>query len=176
MDPYAFWKPEMSPAVYHGITTVLMGNCSVSLAPCAPDHRDFLAALMEVVEEVPKATLRAHLPWSWTAYGGYLDALEAAASPPAVQSLQSCATLNVYSLHYSLQQMYRGAWRDDLATRRRASAAGRPSTSVVSPHSPRSASLSLVGIGLYPIVTLGNQLWYEVVELYCKVSIGFIPR
>ena len=216
MDPYAFWKPEMSPAVYHGITTVLMGNCSVSLAPCAPDHRDFLAALMEVVEEVPKATLRAHLPWSWTSYGGYLDALEAAASPPAVQSLQSCATLNVYSLHYSLQQMYRGAWRDDLATERnsyrvgpncetwpnsltenpyqslkvgpqfgpilynfrsrRASAAGRPSTSVVSPHSLRSASLSSVGIGLYPIVTLGNQLWYEVVELYCKVSIGFIPR
>eukprot|EP01045_Picozoa_sp_COSAG04_P037130 COSAG04_NODE_9343_length_872_cov_1.287193_1_plen_71_part_10 len=66
----------MSPAVYHGITTVLMGNCSVSLAPCEPENREFLSALMEVVEEVPQSTLLSHLPWSWTSYGEYLDALE----------------------------------------------------------------------------------------------------
>ena len=95
LDPYAFWKPEMSPAVYHGITTVLMGNCSVSLAPCEPENREFLSALMEVVEEVPQSTLLSHLPWSWTSYGEYLDALERCRPAINLCGLASLAALRL---------------------------------------------------------------------------------
>ena len=95
LDPYAFWKPEMSPAVYHGITTVLMGNCSVSLAPCEPENRQFLSALMEVVEEVPQSTLLSHLPWSWTSYGEYLDALERCRPAINLCGLASLAALRL---------------------------------------------------------------------------------
>ena len=78
LDPYAFWQPSMAPAVYHGITTCLMGNCSVSLAPCRAQatHRDVLAELMQLVEEVPKASLLEKLPWNWESFGEYLDAVE----------------------------------------------------------------------------------------------------
>jgi N-acyl-D-amino-acid deacylase len=95
LDPYAFWKPEMDPAVFHGITTVLMGNCSVSLAPCMPENRAFLAEIMTVVEEVPKATLMEHLPWTWTTYGEYLDALERCHPAINLCGLASLAALRV---------------------------------------------------------------------------------
>jgi N-acyl-D-aspartate/D-glutamate deacylase len=95
LDPYAFWQPSMSPAVYHGITTCLMGNCSVSLAPCKPEHREVLAELMEVVEEVPKSALLSKLPWSWESYGEYLQAVEACQPAINVAGLASLASIRL---------------------------------------------------------------------------------
>jgi N-acyl-D-aspartate/D-glutamate deacylase len=95
LDPFAFWQPSMSPAIYHGITTCLMGNCSVSLAPCKPEHRDTLAELMEVVEEVPKSALLTKLPWTWESYGEYLDAVEACCPAINVAGLASLASIRL---------------------------------------------------------------------------------
>lgn len=72
-----FWKPALDPSSWHGITTVLMGNCSISLAPCNPEDQDFLALVMAVVEDIPGEAIRNELPWTWTSYGEYLQAVEA---------------------------------------------------------------------------------------------------
>ena len=59
------------------VTTALLGNCGVSFAPCKPTDREFLAGMMETVEDIPKQAILHGLPWNWESYGGYLDALEA---------------------------------------------------------------------------------------------------
>jgi N-acyl-D-aspartate/D-glutamate deacylase len=74
-DGQAVWDPDLSPSCWHGVTTVVMGNCSVGFAPCAPDRRDWLVEMMESVEDIPAAALRAGLDWSWETFPQYLDAL-----------------------------------------------------------------------------------------------------
>ena len=53
-----------------------MGNCGVTFAPCRPRDRDYLADMMESVEDIPAAAIMAALPWDWETYGGYLDSLD----------------------------------------------------------------------------------------------------
>ncbi len=52
-DGQATWDPEMSPSGWHGVTTVVMGNCGVGFAPARPDEHDFLIQLIEGVEDIP---------------------------------------------------------------------------------------------------------------------------
>jgi len=75
-DGQAVWDADLSPSCWHGVTTVVMGNCSVGFAPCAPDRRDWLVEMMESVEDIPAAALRAGLDWSWETFPEYLDALD----------------------------------------------------------------------------------------------------
>lgn len=76
-DGQATWENRMSPSSNHGVTTVLMGNCGVGFAPCKPDQRDMLVAVMEGVEDVPEVVMAKGLPWNWQTFPEYLDALEA---------------------------------------------------------------------------------------------------
>ena len=55
----------------------MLGNCGVTFAPCKSTDREFLAGMMETVEDIPKDAILHGLPWNWQSYGGYLDALEA---------------------------------------------------------------------------------------------------
>jgi N-acyl-D-aspartate/D-glutamate deacylase len=75
-DGQATWDPLLTPSCWHGVTTVVMGNCGVGFAPVEPDHHDWLIALMEGVEDIPGAALAAGIDWSWESFGEYLDALE----------------------------------------------------------------------------------------------------
>ncbi len=75
-DGQATWDPLLTPSVWHGVTTVIMGNCGVGFAPAAPDRRDWLIGLMEGVEDIPGAALREAIRWDWESVGEYLDALE----------------------------------------------------------------------------------------------------
>jgi N-acyl-D-aspartate/D-glutamate deacylase len=81
-DCQLFWDPMASPSPWHGVTTVVTGNCGFTLAPCRPEHRETLMRLLCFVEGMPLETLRAGLPWTWESFAEYLDALEAA--EPAV--------------------------------------------------------------------------------------------
>jgi N-acyl-D-aspartate/D-glutamate deacylase len=75
-DCQLFWDPEASPSPWHGVTTVVMGNCGLTLAPCREEHRDTLLRLLAFVEGMPLETLRAAIPWDWRSFPEYLAALE----------------------------------------------------------------------------------------------------
>ena len=75
-DAQATWDPELTPSGWHGVTTVVMGNCGVGFAPAAPDRHDWLIRLMEGVEDIPGAALTEGIQWEWEGYEGYLDALD----------------------------------------------------------------------------------------------------
>ena len=76
-DGQVIWDPTLSPSGWHGVTTLVMGNCGVGFAPAAADQRDWLMGLMEGVEEIPHAALAAGLRWDWETFPEYLDAIDA---------------------------------------------------------------------------------------------------
>ena len=75
-DAQAGWDPLLTPVSWHGVTTALFGNCGVTFAPCKPADREFLAAMMETVEDIPRNAILTGLPWDWESYGEYLDSIE----------------------------------------------------------------------------------------------------
>jgi N-acyl-D-aspartate/D-glutamate deacylase len=75
-DGQVTWDPLLTPSIWHGVTTVVMGNCGVGFAPAAPDRHDWLIGLMEGVEGIPGASLREAIRWDWQTVGEYLDALD----------------------------------------------------------------------------------------------------
>ena len=75
-DAQAGWDPLLTPVSWHGVTTALFGNCGVTFAPCKPADREFLAGMMETVEDIPKNAILTGLPWDWESYGEYLDSIE----------------------------------------------------------------------------------------------------
>ena len=74
-DGQATWDQRMQPSSWHGVTTVVMGNCGVGFAPCKPADHDRLIQLMEGVEDIPFPVLTEGLPWNWESYPDYLDSL-----------------------------------------------------------------------------------------------------
>ena len=75
-DGQVTWDPFVSPSTFHGVTTIVTGNCGVGFAPCKPDQRDWLIGLMEGVEDIPGTALHEGLKWQWESFPEYLDALE----------------------------------------------------------------------------------------------------
>ena len=75
-DGQATWDQEMAPSSWHGVTTVVMGNCGVGFAPARPDRHDWLIGLMEGVEDIPGTALAEGMSWEWETFPEYMDALE----------------------------------------------------------------------------------------------------
>ena len=75
-DGQATWDPLLAPSIWHGVTTVVMGNCGVGFAPAAPDRHDWLIGLMEGVEGIPGTSLREGIDWAWESVAEYIDALD----------------------------------------------------------------------------------------------------
>jgi N-acyl-D-aspartate/D-glutamate deacylase len=75
-DGQATWDPHLFPSSNNGVTTVVFGNCGVGFAPVRPQDRNRLICLMEGVEDIPGTALHEGLPWTWTTFPEYLDALE----------------------------------------------------------------------------------------------------
>ncbi len=76
LDAQIGWDSQLTSVTWHGVTTALLGNCGVTFAPCKPSDRDFLAGMMETVEDIPKKAILHGLPWTWESYGEYLDTLD----------------------------------------------------------------------------------------------------
>jgi N-acyl-D-aspartate/D-glutamate deacylase len=81
-DGQVTWDPFLSPSTFHGVTTVVMGNCGVGFAPCAPERHAWLIQLMEGVEDIPGTALTEGIRWNWESFPEYMDAVDA--SPLAI--------------------------------------------------------------------------------------------
>ncbi len=76
LDAQLAWDPMGSSSCWHGVTSVVLGNCGVTFAPCKPGDREELAEMMESVEDIPADSIMEGLAWDWSSYGEYLDAVE----------------------------------------------------------------------------------------------------
>ena len=72
-DPQICWDRLATPSLEHGVTTVVMGNCSLSLAPVMPEGRLKLIRMFEKIEDIKEATFDAAVPFNWESFGDYLD-------------------------------------------------------------------------------------------------------
>ncbi|MFE4461025.1 amidohydrolase family protein [Nocardia tengchongensis] len=75
-DGQITWDPQLTPSCWHGVTTVVMGNCGVGFAPVTPEKRDWLIGLMEGVEDIPGAALSSGIRWDWESFPQFLDAVD----------------------------------------------------------------------------------------------------
>src|SRR5712691_10916639 len=75
-DGQATWDPVLAPSSWHGVTTILFGNCGVGFAPVRREHRAGLIDLMEAIEDIPGTALAEGLKWDWESFPEYLDALD----------------------------------------------------------------------------------------------------
>ena len=76
-DGQVTWDPTLAPSSWHGVTTVVMGNCGVGFAPARPDRHEWLIGLMEGVEDIPGTALAQGITWGWETFPEFLDFLDA---------------------------------------------------------------------------------------------------
>lgn len=75
-DGQVTWDPYCTPSGWHGVTTVVFGNCGVGFAPCRVEDRDWLINVMEGVEDIPGSALSEGIQWDWETFPEFLDALD----------------------------------------------------------------------------------------------------
>lgn len=75
-DAQASWDPYLTPSSWHGVTSVVMGNCGVGFAPAAPDRHEWLIEMMEGVEDIPGSAMTEGMSWEWESFEEFLDALD----------------------------------------------------------------------------------------------------
>lgn len=76
LDAQLAWDPLPTSSCWHGITSAVIGNCGVTFAPVEPGQKEFLAEMMESVEDIPREAILNGLPWDWSSYGDYLGWLD----------------------------------------------------------------------------------------------------
>ena len=75
-DGQVCWDKQVTPSCWHGVTTVVMGNCGVGFAPVHPGTEDELVEIMESVEDIPGTALHEGIPWGWETFPEYLDVID----------------------------------------------------------------------------------------------------
>src|SRR4030095_11346679 len=75
-DAQVFWDATLSPSPFHGVTSIVGGNCGFSIAPLSESAGDYLMRMLARVEGMPLESLQAGVPWDWRSFGEYLDKLE----------------------------------------------------------------------------------------------------
>ena len=76
MDAQVFWDPIGSCSCYHGVTSVVMGNCGFTLAPCREAEADLVFRNLERAEDIAREAMLAGIEWRWETYPEYLDVLD----------------------------------------------------------------------------------------------------
>ncbi|MGE0586800.1 MAG: amidohydrolase family protein [Flavobacteriaceae bacterium] len=95
-DGQAIWDSRLAPTTWHGVTTVVMGNCGVGFAPVRASDRERLVALMEGVEDIPHPCLAEGLDWEWESFDDYLRAVERRTHDADICALLPHAALRLY--------------------------------------------------------------------------------
>ncbi|OKI02289.1 hypothetical protein A6A06_14635 [Streptomyces sp. CB02923] len=76
-DAQIFWDPYCTISAYHGVTSLVIGNCGFGFAPVKPEDRDYAMRTLNRVEQVPYESIKAGMPWKWETFPEFLDALDA---------------------------------------------------------------------------------------------------
>jgi N-acyl-D-aspartate/D-glutamate deacylase len=76
MDAQVFWDPLGTSSCYHGITSVVMGNCGFTLAPCRAKEADFVFRNLERAEDISRDAMKAGIKWRWETFPEFLDVLD----------------------------------------------------------------------------------------------------
>jgi N-acyl-D-aspartate/D-glutamate deacylase len=97
-DAQITWDRVLSSSAEHGVTTVVMGNCGVGLAPCRPAHRDLLTDDLVTVEGIDKEVLVEGVKWDWETFPQYIDAAERRGSALNLAFLAPVTPLRTYVL------------------------------------------------------------------------------
>jgi N-acyl-D-amino-acid deacylase len=97
-DGQAIWSDRFTPSSWHGVTTVVTGNCGVGFAPCRPGDRKRLVSLMEGIEDIPEIVLTAGLAWDWESFPEYLDAVERRPHDIDVVAMVPHSALRVFAM------------------------------------------------------------------------------
>ena len=96
LDAQIAWDPVGTSSCWHGVTSVVMGNCGVTFAPCRPDDRATLAEMMESVEDIPADAILDSLAWDWETYGEYYDSIDRLPKGPNTGGLVGHCALRTY--------------------------------------------------------------------------------
>lgn len=97
-DGQVTWDPNVSPSGWHGVTTVVVGNCGVGFAPARASERDWLIQLMEGVEDIPGTALAEGISWKWESFPEYLDEVERMPRVLDVAAMVAHGALRAYVL------------------------------------------------------------------------------
>ena len=95
-DGQVTWDPTLSPTSWHGVTTLVLGNCGVGFAPVFPDKREWLIGLMEGVEDIPGTALHEGIKWAWETFPEYLDAVDSSELALDVAALAPHGAIRAY--------------------------------------------------------------------------------
>jgi N-acyl-D-aspartate/D-glutamate deacylase len=98
LDAQLTWDPTGAPSCWHGVTSVVVGNCGVGFAPCRARDRDYLMFLMEGVEDIPRASMAQGMAWTWESFAEYLDTLGRLPLGVNVGAHLTHAPLRVYAM------------------------------------------------------------------------------
>jgi len=118
LDAQLFWDPLASPCCWHGITSVVVGNCGVGFAPVRAGDEERLARTLESVEQIPSESILAGVPFGWRSYGGYLDALAARPLGVNASGLVGHAALRQFAMGESASDEGRNPRDAELASMR----------------------------------------------------------
>jgi N-acyl-D-amino-acid deacylase len=96
LDAQLAWDPIATSSCWHGVTSVVLGNCGVTFAPCRAEDRSMLAEMMESVEDIPRDAILDCLPWDWETYGDYYASLDRLSKGPNAGGLVGHCALRTY--------------------------------------------------------------------------------
>src|SRR5438270_680373 len=97
-DAQVLWDRDLTPSCWHGVTTVVMGNCGFGIAPTRPEHRSTIARTLENVEGMSVTALEAGIPWTFETFPEYLDRLDATPTRLNVGAMIGHTPLRLYVL------------------------------------------------------------------------------
>jgi N-acyl-D-aspartate/D-glutamate deacylase len=97
-DAQVLWDRDLTPSSWHGVTTVVMGNCGFGIAPTRPEHRSTIARTLENVEGMSVEALEAGIPWTFESFPEYLDAVESAPTRLNTAAMIGHTPLRLYVL------------------------------------------------------------------------------
>lgn len=98
LDPTMFWDPSCDPMPQHGVTTALIGNCSLSLAPVRPQHLEEVMDVFCFIEDMPIEEFRSGIPWNWQTWREYRDSMNARGSALNMASLIGHSMLRIFAM------------------------------------------------------------------------------